>query len=68
MPGLGVPSMQHTARATRCMVPSRGSTGCAAGAGMHRPPYATSSLTCSSVRNMMTFHDPSRPKLGRKPL
>lgn len=25
-------------------------------------------LTFSSVKNMITFHDPSRKKLGRKPL
>lgn len=39
--------------------------------GRLRPPYtryATSFLTCSSVRNMMTFQDPRRPKLGKKPL
>lgn len=28
----------------------------------------TNFLACSSVRNIITFHDPSRPKLGMKPL
>jgi len=27
-----------------------------------------SKYTCSKVRNMITFQDPSRPKFGRNPL
>ena len=29
--------------------------------------FAASSFTCSSVRNMATFHDPRRAKFSQKP-